>query len=247
MPDVVALQEVTHRSLPLLLDGLRSGGLIHAEHSLPHDRPESGARALGVVVASRYPLVRQDHALPLPWHEKGLSVVVKVPSAAVEVNTVHLPPGVSHGWVKIDIYEAIYKAVAKPAAGHRVLCGDFNSPQAELETGEVICWAKRLGKDGRWYLPRTRSGGDNERWELGEWNVLVGLREHDLHDVFRRLHGYAARGFSFETKLRTTITRRRFDHILASRSLRPSSCEYLHDLREMGLSDHAPIEAVFAG
>jgi endonuclease/exonuclease/phosphatase family metal-dependent hydrolase len=39
----------------------------------------------------------------------------------------------------------------------------------------------------------------------------------------------------------------RFDHIFASHLLEVVECEYLHDLREVQkLSDHAPIEALFA-
>jgi endonuclease/exonuclease/phosphatase family metal-dependent hydrolase len=40
---------------------------------------------------------------------------------------------------------------------------------------------------------------------------------------------------------------RRFDHIFASQGLRTVSCQYLTALHEDGLSDHAPIEAVFEG
>lgn len=38
---------------------------------------------------------------------------------------------------------------------------------------------------------------------------------------------------------------RRFDHVYASRNFRPVSCQYLHELREQGLSDHSPVEVCF--
>jgi hypothetical protein len=37
----------------------------------------------------------------------------------------------------------------------------------------------------------------------------------------------------------------RLDHILASSELRPGDCEYIHGWRELGLSDHSAMEALF--
>lgn len=247
-PDVVALQEVNRRSFSILMKGLGAGGLRHVLSAVPLESTESHARAIGVMIASRFPLSPVTGGLTLEsWREKWVAAMVQSPLGPVEVNTVHVPPGASHGWKKIRVFEAVYRALAKASAHHRVLCGDFNSPQAELETGEVICWGKRLTKDGQWRLQRTRRGGSAEEWERGEASVLVGLREFDLNDIFRQINGCQVRAFSIEMRHGSTITRRRFDHILASRSLGAVSCHYLHDLREQGLSDHAPIEAVFSG
>jgi len=38
---------------------------------------------------------------------------------------------------------------------------------------------------------------------------------------------------------------RRFDHVFASRDLNAVRCQYLHSLREAGLSDHSAIEVDF--
>ena len=38
---------------------------------------------------------------------------------------------------------------------------------------------------------------------------------------------------------------RRFDHIFCSRDIRVSRCEYLHGVREAGLSDHSALEIDF--
>jgi len=37
----------------------------------------------------------------------------------------------------------------------------------------------------------------------------------------------------------------RLDHVIASDSLRATACDYVHEWREAGLSDHSAIEAVF--
>lgn len=247
-PDVVALQEVNRKSFPILMRGLQAGGLSHVRSAVPQESTDSQARAIGVMIASRFPLSPVSGGLTLAtWPEKSVAAMVQSPLGPVEVNTVHVPPGSSHGWEKIRVFEALYQALAKASANHRVLCGDFNSPQAELETGEVICWGKRRTKDGQWRLQRSRRGGPAEEWERGEASVLVGLREFDLADVFRGINGYQMPAFSIQIRHGSTVTRRRFDHILASSSLAAVSCAYLHDLREQGLSDHAPIEAVFSG
>lgn len=247
-PDIVALQEVTASTLPILKHGLDAGGIMHIASAVPITRQSNRARATGVLIASRFPMSVVSGGLSLPeWPEKATSAIVHSSLGPVEVNTVHVPPGASHGWKKIEVFRKIFEALAKPTGIHRVLCGDFNAPQAELPTGETICWGKRLGRDGQWRFLRRRKGGSAEEWERAEASVLVGLREFDLHDVFRLLHGFEKPAHSIEMKHGLTITRRRFDHIFASRSLEAISCEYPQEIREQRLSDHTPIEAIFAG
>jgi exonuclease III len=83
--------------------------------------------------------------------------------------------------------------------------------------------------------------------DAAERRVLVSLAEHDLHDVFRHLYGHGTTAFSWYSNHRGTRVGRRFDHVFASLSLVPVSCEYLHSLRQQGLSDHSAVEVRFAG
>ncbi len=83
-----------------------------------------------------------------------------------------------------------------------------------------------------------------ECWDMAERQVLQGLRRYDLTDSFRLKHGYRREAFSHYTNNRGTRKGRRFDHIFASGRLRVVECEYLQEPH--GLSDHAPIEAVFS-
>ena len=86
----------------------------------------------------------------------------------------------------------------------------------------------------------------NERWDAGERNVLRGLADHDLPDVFRALNGYGVEAYSWFSKRKDDrAPKRRFDHIFASERLNPVACEYLMEGIELGLSDHAAIEAQF--
>lgn len=247
-PDVVALQEATPTSFPILKKRLYAGGLSHFLSAVPANRPSNRSRATGVMIASRFNVFVDPDGLSLvSWPEKAITAMIDSPLGPTQLTVVHVPPGSSHGWEKIRVFEQIYQALAVTASTHRVLCGDFNSPQAELPSGEVICWGKRLCNDGQWRLRRSRRGGSAEEWERAEHRVISGLREFDLRDVFRRVHGFGEPAFSIELNRGATITRRRFDLVFASRGLAPISCDYLHDLRIRGLSDHAPIEVVFGG
>lgn len=113
-------------------------------------------------------------------------------------------------------------------------------------TGEVVTWAQRQTANGEWRTLRTFRGGLGFDWEAGERRVLSGLAEYGLVDVYRHLHGYGVTDSSWILRRSGKEVGRRFDHVFASRTLVPDSCEYLQHLRRSGLSDHAPIEVTFA-
>jgi exonuclease III len=197
------------------------------------------------MVASRWPLC----ALPgpeIPWPEKALSTLVESSGARFEVHTAHVPPGSSNGWVKIDTFHGIYKRLAHNSEVARILCGDFNSPQKETPDGRVITWGEDEvnGQIVCWGRYKGRTG---KEWDAGERSVLEGLADFDVHDAFRRLHGFGVEAFSWYLTRKGTAIGRRFDHILASRRFSVLGCNYLHALREAKLSDHSPIEADLDG
>lgn len=244
-PDIVALQEVTGRTREVLRPGLSDLGLRHQldTFELGQDaRIRTGARAKGILVASRYELTPLTVPFPMPWPERVISCEILSPLGPLEFQSAHIPPGSSHGWLKIETFEGLLSVLAKPASSLRILCGDFNSPQEERSDGVVVTWGQRIGSDGR---PVTYRG--YERWHAAERATIVGLREYDLEDVFRLLHGYQRVDYSWVLRRKGKETQRRFDHIFAAAALRAVSCEYLHDARKVGLSDHSPIEAVFEG
>ncbi len=248
-PDVVALQEVTRSSLPVLRDALNGGGLQEMADSFslaPAKYQAKGPRRYGQITASRHPITAQPpERFQVSWTERVLSVHLRIGRREVELHNVHVPPGSSNKWKKIEVLKGIFTTLAVHATTPRILCGDFNTPQAELPTGEVVTWAQRLTADGSWQDMRTLRGGLGSDWKAGELGVLTGLAEYDLPDVYRLLHGYTVEEASWILRRKGTEVGRRFDHIFASRGLVPLTCEYLHDLRSSGLSDHSPIEATF--
>ncbi len=87
---------------------------------------------------------------------------------------------------------------------------------------------------------------DSRQHEL-ELRMLRELSTYDLHDVYRRLHGYGEQtleeGWSWCYRDQFKY---RFDHVFASATLCPMQAQYLHSFRELRLSNHRPLEAVFA-
>ncbi len=206
-----------------------------------------GPRASGVLIASRYPLGdKPGISLSVPWEEKALSVLVVTPVGELALHNVHVPPGSSNGWVKVEVLEAVYAGLSEQTRRrHTVLCGDFNTPQCELSSGEIVTWAQEIDSSKRVRLKTRIRGGLGLRWDTAERNVLSGLQPFGFRDVFRSLHGYQVDACSWMLRRKGLVRGRRFDHVFASERVEPVSCIYLDAWREAGLSDHAAIETVF--
>lgn len=243
IPDVVVLQEVTARTLQLLLPALSADGLSNALATTPPDGPCSKARTNCVAIVSRYPLTRLESPdLAVPWPEKVLAARVSLPSHELEVLGVHVPPGSSNGWTKIETLEGVYKALARHSTAPRILCGDFNSPKDELSDGRSITWAQQIRDDGTVRTKVRFRHGDGHRWDAAERNVLRGLEAFGFQDAFRDLHGHQP-GYSFVLNRKSRSFRRRFDDLLLSGHVKAKACRYIHAWREGKLSDHSAVEA----
>ena len=226
--DVVCLQEIRASTAPRWRKAFAEMGLGHYADSSTFMQ---GTRTYFVITASRWELTELP-AVAGPYPERVLSVVAESPYGQVEVHNAHVPPAPKHGLTKIETLEAMVDRFARPSARHRVACGDFNVPRLETTEGEVITFADRH--------PECL-----ERWDAAE-RALFELGEWDLPDVFRKLHGFERRDVSWV--LHTRNRRKaglRLDHVLASESLGAVACDYHHEWREAGLSDHSALEAVF--
>ena len=119
-----------------------------------------------------------------------------------------------------------------------MLCGDFNTPRRELPTGEVITFGQT--EAGR--LNRARGA----RWDAAERDILLGLADLGMPDVFRAVYGYQPQPASWTFKRGDDRFPRRLDHVFADANLRPTAFTYVHELRESGVSDHSPAFVEFA-
>lgn len=232
--DVVCLQEVIPNALARWTDGLQGAGYAVGASAVAPDAPR--VHRLGVLVASRHPILFAGPGVPVPWPERLLAVDAEPAGWArpVRIMTLHAPLSQREGQVKVRTLEAVHASLAAldddvPA----ILTGDFNTPQYEARDGVVQTFAQ------------TRTGnlrpGRGERHDRAERMIVAG--PPGWQDAFRTLHGYEARDRSWKTGRHPGY---RLDHILVSPALLPIACAYDHSLREDGLSDHSGMWATVA-
>jgi endonuclease/exonuclease/phosphatase family metal-dependent hydrolase len=227
--DVVCLQEVTPRTAPRWAEALGDGGYAVQLSSWPPD--PRGLRRLAVLTAAKgAPAVVPGPVLP--WPERHLACMVALDGAQVEVRNVHAPLSQKAGRVKVRTLEAVFSAVTRDDGVPRVVAGDLNTPRYESRTGEVFTFA------------RTRSGrlrpAYGERHDRAELALIAELPARGWRDAFRALHGYERRDRSWMSKIGYGW---RLDHLIVSPELEPVACDYVHEWRERGLSDHSAIWA----
>jgi exonuclease III len=224
--DVVALQEVSARTLPLWRAALADCGFAGCETALDGLPAISRRRLLGVLTAAREPLVRLPAPPQAPWPERVLCCL----AGDVEVVNLHSPISPAPDLAKVLTHEAIAAYLAASDGRPRILCGDLNTPRRELADGDVLTFAH----DSAGRLRPERG----DRWDRAERALVHGLRAHGWVDAFRALHGYGERHASW------TFARDRggwrLDHVLVD-GLRPVASAYAHDWRRTGLSDHSAL------
>jgi exodeoxyribonuclease III len=235
--DVVALQEVRVTSMGAWRAKLNALGYEHVRTTFDERDPfvkQEPDRRLGVLLAAHGPIDPID-APEIPWPERLMAARVWVRGEPIEIFNLHSPISQKPNQVKVRTLEAVAAHIAAPSDTPRVVCGDFNTPQYESRDGEVSSFA------------RTRAGklrpDYGERHDQAELGIVVGITQHGFEDAFRTLHGYLRRDRSWlypHGKMGY-----RLDHIFA-RGLKVLECDYRHDWRDRGLSDHAAIWALFA-
>jgi endonuclease/exonuclease/phosphatase family metal-dependent hydrolase len=237
-PDVVALQEVTRRTVPLWRSAFQVMGLVHVRASLDEADPlraPATRRTTGVMLGSRTPLRDIREAIGVPWPETVLCSAAETNRGPVEVWCVHVP-NAANGRVKVQTLQAIRQGLAIAAPDPRVLCGDLNTPRRELPDGAVISFAR----DRRGRL-RPERGAE---WDAAELALVPGLQQLGYRDAYRALHGYGNQEPSWTWKrIAGHDGGWRIDHIFASSQLSPTACVYHHAWRDQGLSDHSALEA----
>ena len=245
-PDIVALQELTANSIGAWRMALADAGARNLVDSFSHAPPwrAVGPRRYGLLIASRFPLVYRTSEQKIPWPERVLSVEVILPNGAINVHTTHIPPGSSNGWLKVEMLEAVSALVADAPDRANILCGDFNVPQFEMHDGRIVTWGQDMA-DGEPRLRGRWRGGSGQRWDAAERVLMTGGAGQQLIDAYRHVHGYARQEFSWFVKRGERRIGRRFDHAFCTRDLKIRRCEYIHDVREDGLSDHAALELDF--
>src|SRR3954452_13684281 len=229
--DVVCLQELTASTIERWSDALSDAGLHVAISTL--EPGASGSRRLAVAIASRQPLAVVDGP-GLPWPERHLAVRTTVDGIDTEVHTLHAPLSGKPDQVKVRTLEALFEFVSANDGRARIVTGDLNTPSYESREGEIQTFA------------RTRSGkirpDYGERHDHAELLLIDDLPKiHGWKDAFRALHGYQRRDRSYVIK--PPGYGWRLDHVLVEAGVEPVACDYVHEWREAGLSDHSAMWA----
>lgn len=240
-PDVVALQEVTRRTLPVWRSAFEFMGLAHVRASLDAADPAripATRRLTGVMLASRTALCDARQPLVVPWPETSMCAAAQTDQGPVEVFCVHVP-NAANGLIKVKTLQAVRHGLIAAEPAPRVLCGDLNTPRRELPGGQVISFAR----DSRGRLRPDRG----PEWDAAELDVVPGLQELGYQDAYRALHAHDAPEPSWTWKrIAGHHGGWRIDHIFASPQLRPVACLYHHAWRDQDLSDHSALEADLA-
>jgi endonuclease/exonuclease/phosphatase family metal-dependent hydrolase len=92
---------------------------------------------LGSTAALRDP----SATLLLPWAETTVAAVADTAIGPVEVHCLHVP-NAANGWVKAHTLQAVRAGLQIAPRMARVVCGDLNTPPRELESGEVVSFAR---------------------------------------------------------------------------------------------------------
>ena len=236
-PDIVTLQEVKRNLADDWAAHLES---IDLEH---HHRSGEKAHTLShqCLIASRWPLTPDDIVRPRepPYPESLARATVSVPGkGAIDVFTVHIPNGRGNGWRKIDTFHVLTAELRRANDSPRILTGDFNEPKRFDDSGQIITWGQKA--DGRTSTRPSRDQFGDERpsieWTNGVLSVLDGKSHHGLQDAYRACNGFQKSGL-------VTWGSRCIDHTFVSRHFDVLECDYYHQWREQGLSDHSPMWA----
>jgi exodeoxyribonuclease III len=214
--DVLCLQELTHRTLPVWRDLLETAGYAGIAHGDLSTTTRN--KPLAVLTATRSPLqvVLVDD---VPWPERVLAVHM---SDGTEVVNVHSPISPKPDLAKVRTHEAVHRHMADQPGSHaRLLCGDLNTPRKECSDGAVWTFAR-----DRYGRLRPQRG---ERWDQAELALIRGLEAFGYSDAFRLLHPHDLDELSWEWA--RWGGGYRLDHLIVSSGVVVEECHYQHIAR----------------
>jgi endonuclease/exonuclease/phosphatase family metal-dependent hydrolase len=242
-PDILTLQEVSVEQADSFRKRLSEMGLQNVLYSGSADSSE---KRYGNIIASRWPIESVDGdsvKASLPWPQLVAHGVIRVGGSLVNVITAHVPNGAGNGWAKIDTLRGLAKIIEGVRGSHCILTGDFNEPQFALQDDRIVTFGQVQTSDGtyrcwnQWEF-KGRSG-TGEEWDAAVRWFFEKRDDHGLRHAFWDASGYG----SMEPSHVSRGNPRWFDHIFVSKGFQVESCEYLHDVRLKGLSDHSALTA----
>ncbi|MCB9749157.1 MAG: endonuclease/exonuclease/phosphatase family protein [Myxococcales bacterium] len=248
-PDIINLQEVPRKFYDQIARGLVDAGAGH--HWYSHVGTESAHGGHGVLIASRFdgrPTKKWAHGAKYP--NLFARVTLQLPgNQAVDVLNVHIPNGASYGWVKVEHFHILGRALLEAPDQPRILTGDFNEPQEFRASGQIVPFCLKPQENGGartsgGYTKGLPGGVSHKRidWARAVREVLSPYA-HGLQNI------YAAKHEMSPTPVTHVVRRthwRCFDHGFASRHFEILESRYRHDWRVKEYSDHSALVAQLA-
>ncbi len=248
-PDVVTLQEVRFSQRSAFEERLGKMGL----KCCPDSHRHTCGKDYGNLIASRWtiePIEPRYSRDEPPWRQLLVQASVSADGRSFLVINVHIPNGARNGWKKIDALKALKDVVRKAKGKPCIVAGDFNEPQLIplQDGGRIVTWGQWWDADqgcyvctGTWKDRRGRSGA-LKQWDAAVRWIFEQRNEHGLQHAYWMAHGQGVMPVSHVTRGKP----RWFDHMFVSDHFCVERCEYLHELRGAGLSDHCALEAKLA-
>jgi endonuclease/exonuclease/phosphatase family metal-dependent hydrolase len=245
-PDVLTLQEVTFNQRADFEERLIEMGL----KCCPDSQPRGGGKDYGNLIACRWtiePVEARFSGEKPPWAQLLVQASVSVNGRSFLVISVHIPNGSGYGWRKIDTFNALKDAVREAKCRPCILTGDFNEPQyiPLQDGGRIVTWGQWWDADQGCYVCtgtwKDRSGrsGAFKQWDAAVRWIFEEHNEHGMQHAYWKAHGQGVMPVSHVSRGQP----RWFDHMFVSPHFCVEICEYLHELRVPGLSDHSALKA----
>jgi endonuclease/exonuclease/phosphatase family metal-dependent hydrolase len=243
-PDILTLQEVTfdqHRDFKERLG-------VMGFNCCPGSPRQMGGKHYGNLVATRWaldPVEVRYSGKRIPWPELLIQASVSVNGRSFLVVSVHIPNGSGYGWKKIDTFNALRNVVRKAKGKPCIVTGDFNEPRYELQDRCIVTWGQEWNARQRrfihWQPWKDRSGrlGSGKQWDNAVRWLFEKEEEHGMRHAFWEAHGPGCMDVSHVNRGQP----RWFDHMFVSRDFHVERCEYLHEVRLGGQSDHSALSA----
>jgi endonuclease/exonuclease/phosphatase family metal-dependent hydrolase len=240
-PDIVTLQEVTFRQEGGFRERLAGMGLKEVHYS---GRADIERMPYGVIIASRWPLDAVELRYPqkeLPWPQALAQVSVTVDGRSIVVITAHIPNYEGYGWHKIDTFLVLKNLVQRAKGRPCIVTGDFNEPQSEMQDGHILTWAQYDGRGGFSFWRDEKDSSGRTR-TAQEWDAAVRwiFEKSGLRHAYWEAHEHGATDVSHVVRGGRKCW---FDHMFVSDEFHVEKCDYLHELRTLGYSDHSALYA----
>jgi endonuclease/exonuclease/phosphatase family metal-dependent hydrolase len=236
-PTVLAFQEVALQQLAPLTSGLLELGYTVFDSC----DPAATEKHYGNIVAVAAGVPASKVATQgFPWPQLVLHARLQTEAGPLSVVSVHIPDASNNGWRKIEALEALRATVLRYVSEPLVIAGDFNEPQFALQDGRIVTFAQEF-EQGRYetWDSWTYDGltGSGERWDSAVRWFFERPEESGLCSAYWLSHGQG----DMEASHLNHGADRWFDHIFVSRQFAVDSCDYLHEWRTDGYSDHSPL------